>query len=133
MIVVRVITIKDYDDVYVLWTDNKGKGMRNLDDSSCGIATFLERNPTTNFIASDGNKIVGVILAGNDGRRAYIYHTTVRSDYRGQGIATQLVKECLSAVKAEGINKTVLVIFAVNQLGNESWKSQGSQEREDLT
>lgn len=107
MIVVRVMTIKDYDDVYELWMNTKGMGMRNLDDSRSGIAKFLERNPTTNFIASDGNKIVGVILAGNDGRRAYIYHTTVRSDYRGQGIATQL--------------------------GNDFWQSQGFKEREDLT
>ena len=67
MIVVRVMTIKDYDDVYELWMNTKGMGMRNLDDSRSGIAKFLERNPTTNFIASDGNKIVGVILAGNDG------------------------------------------------------------------
>lgn len=133
MIVVRVMTIKDYDDVYELWMNTKGMGMRNLDDSRSGIAKFLERNPTTNFIASDGNKIVGVILAGNDGRRAYICHTTVRSDYRGQGIATQLVKECLSAVKAEGINKTALVVFADNQLGNDFWQSQGFKEREDLT
>ena len=42
--------------------NTKGMGMRNLDDSRSGIAKFLERNPTTNFIASDGNKIVGVIL-----------------------------------------------------------------------
>lgn len=62
MIVVRVMTIKDYDDVYELWMNTKGMGMRNLDDSRSGIAKFLERNPTTNFIASDGNKIVGVIF-----------------------------------------------------------------------
>ena len=62
MIVVRVMTIKDYDDVYELWMNTKGMGMRNLDDSRSGIAKFLERNPTTNFIASDGNKIVGVMM-----------------------------------------------------------------------
>ena len=33
MIVVRVMTIKDYDDVYELWMNTKGMGMRNLDDS----------------------------------------------------------------------------------------------------
>ena len=64
MIVVRVMTIKDYDDVYELWMNTKGMGMRNLDDSRSGIAKFLERNPTTNFIASDGNKIVGVVMMG---------------------------------------------------------------------
>ena len=38
MIVVRVMTIKDYDDVYELWMHTKGMGMRNLDDSRSGIA-----------------------------------------------------------------------------------------------
>ncbi|MEQ3067342.1 hypothetical protein [Thomasclavelia ramosa] len=39
----------------------------------------------------------------------------------------------MSAVKAEGINKTALVVFADNQLGNDFWQSQGFKEREDLT
>ncbi|MFR4991555.1 MAG: hypothetical protein ACLTC1_04720 [Turicibacter sp.] len=64
-----------------------------------------------------------VILAGNDGRRAYIYHTTVRSDYRGQN-CDAASKECLSWLKLEGINKTALVVFADNQLGNDFWQSQ---------
>ena len=41
MIVVRVMTIKDYDDVYELWMNTKGMGMRNLDEVVVELLNFL--------------------------------------------------------------------------------------------
>lgn len=129
---IRVMKIDDYDQVYQLWINTKGMGMRSLDDSKEGISKFVERNPNTNFIAAVGENIVGVIMAGNDGRRAYIYHTAVLEEYRGQGIASKLVDVCLKAIKAEGINKVALVAFKDNQLGNGFWQAQGFSVRDDL-
>lgn len=129
---IRVMKIDDYEQVYQLWTNTKGMGMRSLDDSKEGISKFIERNPNTNFIATVGKDVVGVIMAGNDGRRAYIYHTAVLEEYRGQGIAGKLVDVCLKAIKAEGINKVALVVFKDNQLGNGFWQAQGFNVRDDL-
>lgn len=129
---IKVMTILDYPKVYELWTSTAGMGMRNLDDSEAGIDKFIKRNPNTNFVAIDGDKVVGVIMAGNDGRRAYIYHTAVQEEYRNQGIATKLVERCLMAIKNEGINKVALVAFKHNQLGNDFWQSKGFITRDDL-
>ena len=90
------------------------------------------RNPTTNYIAQVENKIVGVILCGHDGRRGYIYHTAVDSDYRGNGIGKRLVNAVLEALKKEGINKVTLVVFDSNDLGNKFWQSLGFNKRDDL-
>lgn len=129
---IRLMSIKDYDKVYELWTNTKGMGMRSLDDSFEGIKRFLERNPTTNYVAQDNDKLVGVILCGHDGRRAYIYHTAVSPDYRRSGIGKVLVNTVLEALKKEGINKAALVVFSSNELGNKFWQSVGFQKREDL-
>jgi len=74
---IRIMTIDDYDRVYALWLSCRGMGLNDIDDSKEGVARFLRRNPSTVFVAEEGNRIVGVIMAGHDGRRGYIHHTAV--------------------------------------------------------
>lgn len=129
---IRLMSIEDYEGVYKLWTNTEGMGMRSLDDSKEGIETFLRRNSATNFIAQAGDEIIGVILCGHDGRRGYIYHTAVSTDYRGRGIGRALVNAALEALKKEKINKAALVVFDSNDLGNRFWQSLGFDKRNDL-
>lgn len=129
---IRIMTIADYDAVYALWLSCRGMGLNNLDDSREGIERFLKRNPDTCFVAEDGRNIVGVIIAGNDGRRGYIYHTAVNPEFRRKGIARALVNAALEALHDLGINKTALVVFERNADGNAFWESIGFTERNDL-
>lgn len=129
---IRLMNIEDYDDIYDLWIHTAGMGLNNLDDSKDGINKFLKRNPTTCFVAEADNKIVGVIMAGHDGRRGFIYHTTVNEDYRKCGIGRKLVEYAMNALKMEGINKAALVVFSRNETGNAFWEKLGFTEREDL-
>ena len=129
---IRIMTIADYDAVYALWLSCKGMGLNNLDDSREGIERFLNRNPETCFVAEKDGAVVGVIIAGNDGRRGYIYHTAVNPDYRRQGIAKRLVDAALNALQGLGINKAALVVFDRNLDGNSFWESAGFTVRNDL-
>lgn len=128
---IGTMTIADYDKVYALWLSCKGMGLNNLDDSRECIERFLKRNPDTCFVAEDG-EVVGVIIAGNDGRRGYIYHTAVSPDHRRKGIAKALVNAALNALRELGINKTALVVFERNADGNAFWESVGFTSRGDL-
>lgn len=129
---IKLMTIEDYNSVYQLWTTTDGIGIRSLDDSVKGIEKFLKRNPTTNYIAQVEDKIIGVILCGHDGRRAYVYHTAVKNEYRGNGIGKALVEATLIALKKEEINKVALVAFESNDAGNKFWQSLGFEMRSDL-
>ncbi len=133
MITVRKMLISDYEQVYSLWISCKGMGLNNLDDSEEGILRFLERNPETCFVAECEDIVVGVIIAGNDGRRGYIYHTAVNPDYRRQGIGKRLLNAALEALRNCGINKAALVVFEWNEAGNVFWEEMGFTSREDLT
>lgn len=128
---IRKMTIEDYDKVYNLWMSCTGMGLNNIDDSKDGIERFLKRNPETCFVAEDEG-IVGVIIAGNDGRRGYIYHTAVHPQCRKQGLGKQLVAVSIEALKAQGIHKIALVVFDRNQSGNMFWEKQGFTVRNDL-
>ena len=126
------MNISDYEQVYKLWMSCSGMGLNNLDDSKEGIERFLNRNPETCFVAETEQKIIGVIIVGNDGRRGYIYHTAVDPDYRNQGIATKLVNEVMKALKSLNINKVALVVFTKNSDGNAFGEKIGFTSREDL-
>lgn len=107
-------------------------GLNHLDDSEEGITKFLHRNSDTCFVALENGKIIGVILVGSDGRRGYIYHTSVHPDYRKRGIAKDLVERALSALKQIGIHKPALVVFEQNESGNQFWEKMGFTVRDDL-
>ncbi len=129
---IRNMTIEDYSEVYKLWMSCKGMGLNNIDDSEEEINKFLKRNPETCFVALIDRKIVGVIMAGNDGRRGYIYHTAVSPLHRNKGIAAQLVNTAIKSLYNLGIAKVALVVFDRNEAGNAFWEKQGFTVRKDL-
>ena len=128
---IRVMTTDDYESVARLWTNSSGVGV-NPDDSKENISKYLQRNPYTSFVAVENDEIVGAILAGHDGYRGFIHHTTVSASHRGMGIGTRLVNSAVDAIRNEGINKVVLVAFKTNALGNNFWEKKGFNIREDL-
>lgn len=130
--IIRNMTITDYDYVYDLWLNTPGMGLNNIDDSRQGIEKYLRRNPETCFVAEKDNMIIGVILCGNDGRRGYIHHTAVSVLERKNGVGTALINAAMNALDREGINKVALVVFANNELGNSFWEKRGFTVREDL-
>ena len=132
MIQLRLMYPEDYAAAHALWLSCPGMGLNDRDDSYDGIVRYLERNPDTCFVAEEEGRLLGVILAGHDGRRGYIYHTAVSESYRHRGIGSALVKRALDALAAEGITKVALVVFSHNEAGNAFWKRQGFTLREDL-
>ena len=129
---IRKMTIDDYQQVYSLWLSCKGMGLNSLDDSKEGIQKFLKRNPETCFVAEDKAEIFGAIMAGNDGRRGYIYHTAVKQEFQGKGTGMALANTAMKALEECGINKVALVVFDRNHTGNTFWEKQGFSARDDL-
>lgn len=129
---IRLFTENDYDEVYQLWKRSPGVGLRSLDDSREAIIRFSRRNPTTNFVAVENEKIVGVIFGGHDGRRGYLYHVCVEESHRQKSIGRQLIECVIEAMKAEQINRLGLICLKDNNLGNAFWSSMGWTNRIDL-
>lgn len=129
---IRLMTIDDYDAVYELWCQTAGMRLRSNDDTREGISRFLERNPTSNFVAVIDGEIIGVMLCGMDGRRAYIYHATVKEPLRGKGIGKALLNKVYEAIRAAGIHKNGLLVMSDNEIGKTFWRSQGWEERHDV-
>lgn len=128
---IRIMQPDDYEKAMGLWNASVGVGI-SPDDSKENIKKYLLRNPLTSFVAVENNEVIGAIMAGHDGYRGFIHHTAVAEKYRHCGIGAELVKNALNAIKSEGINKVVMVVFKTNETGNLFWEKQGFTVREDL-
>ena len=129
---IQPMTVEDYDDVRALWMTIRGFGIRSLDDSPADIRRFILRNPTTSVVARIGNRIVGSILCGSDGRQGALYHVCVAKGFRRRGIGTKMVGYCMQQLKLMGINKVSLIAFAANDAGNAFWKQIGWIRKTDV-
>lgn len=130
--IIRSMTIDDYDQVYALWSGIKGFGIRAVDDSEEGIKRFIVRNPDLSVVAEDNKTVIGSILCGHDGRRGTLYHVCVAENYRKHGVGREMVLEAVSRLKKEGINKVNLIAFRNNLLGNNFWRKEKFTYRDDL-
>lgn len=125
------MTIDDYDQILKIWSETPGIGLSEA-DAKPQIQKFLERNKGLSFVCKNEGKVVGTILAGHDGRRGFIYHLAVIPEYRGKGIANELMRNCLQRLRTAGIDKCHLFVKKGNELGKSFWRKCGWTEREDI-
>lgn len=128
---IQSFDIEFYEDVFTLWRQSEGIGLSDADTRG-NIRSYLERNPGLSFVAFNGSRIVGTVLAGHDGRRGYIHHLAVHPEWRRQGIGRMLVDRCLQALREAGILKCHLFIFNDNTGGMFFWKTLGWEHRRDI-
>lgn len=129
--VITEMTIADYDSVRQLLGRMPGVVVRST-DSREATERYLARNPGLSFIARVGDRMVGCVMCGNDGRRGHLRHLAVEPAMRRQGIGTALVGRCLEALKRDGIEKTHIDVLVENQLGHEYWTKSRWQRRSDI-
>ena len=128
---IREMTMADYDAAMALWQRTEGMGLRPADAPE-HIARYLARNPGLSFVAMDGDRLVGTVLCGHDGRRGYLQHLAVERAYRGQGIGKALVERVLNALRDVGIRKCHLFVIKENQAAIAFWRHIGWELRQDI-
>jgi ribosomal protein S18 acetylase RimI-like enzyme len=117
--------------VLALWKASEGIGL-NESDTREAIAAYLVRNPGFSLVAEIKGVIVGALLCGHDGRRGYLHHLAVASPHRRRGLVRTLVGESLARLRAQGITKCNIFLFANNAAGRAFWLREGWAPREDL-
>lgn len=127
----RGMTPADYDEVMALWRVCEGLGLSAADEKPA-IAAYLARNPDMSFVAEAGGRIVGAVLGGHDGRRGYLHHLAVTPAWRHRGIGAALVEAALARLRAAGMSKCNLFLYADNEAGRAFWLKHGWNARPDL-
>ncbi len=127
----RLMRAEDFSQLLALWRAADGVQLRDSDTPEA-LARFLARNPGSSFVAESGGEVVGGVLAGHDGWRGYLYHLAVRSDCRGRGLGSGLVRAALEALRAEGVPKVHCLIKRDNLAVASFWEACGFVRRGDV-
>jgi ribosomal protein S18 acetylase RimI-like enzyme len=130
-VVIQEMQQGDHQAVRDLWIASKELELADT-DSPEGLARFLERNPGLSFVARDGDRVVGAVLCGHDGRRGYIDQLIVDEDYRWQGIGRSLVSRCVYNLMRIGIRRWHLFVYEDNEGALAFWSKLGWSERVEL-
>ena len=129
---IRALAPGDFESVRRLWAATEGLG-RGPGDSEEALTRFVARNPGLSLVALEGDAVTGVILCGYDGRRGFIYHLAVAEEHRRRGLAAELVQRCMQRLKAEGIERCLIVVVEGNEGALRFLQRIGFRLRPDLT
>jgi len=127
---IRQMKIGDYQKVYALWKKTEELSLEESDRKEA-MAIYLRRNRGLCFVACKGDRIIGTILCGHEGRRGIVRHLAVSRRHRQRGIARTLISRCLSALGKAGIWKCNTFVLDTNTEGRRFWDHMGWYLLED--
>lgn len=127
----RAFRSEDYEGAVALWKATPGVGLSAADERQ-PIHRFLQRNPEMSFVAEVGGQVVGTVLCGHDGRRGLVHHLVVAENHRRRGIALQLLRLGLSALRCAGVDKCHILVFQNNGPGLAFWRAARATLRTEL-
>jgi len=64
------------------------------------------------------------------GGAAGSYHLAVAEEYRGQGVAKQLVDDCVDGLRKIGLKRAIILVPAITQPGHQFWLRNGWEDIE---
>ena len=121
---IRRLTIDDYEDMLRVWSVAGLPFKPNGRESRAMLAAEISRDHCAAFGVFDGARLVGLTLVNYDGRRGWINRLAVDPDYRGLGLATELIKmseeflshfgEVIACGLIEEMNSPSMELFARN-------------------
>ncbi len=100
---VRDYTETDFPEMMMLWEDIGLGGAHRGDDSQVIARTLQMGGRLLLLIEQVSGKIIGTSWLTVDGRRTYIHHFGIHSQYQGKGLAKVLLDASLKVAKTFGM------------------------------
>lgn len=105
---------EDYTSVYQVWK-SVGEGIHiSFSDSPEELEKLVTKSPGLFFLAVDGDKVIGTVMGGFDGRRGLVYHLAVLPEYQNRNIGSYLLNRVEEALFEVGCRKVYLFILPEN-------------------
>ncbi len=123
-VTIEEFSMDDYAVVHVLW--QRGDLWMRPSDGPDATLLKLTRDPGLFLVArSADRRVVGTVMGGWDGRRAYVYHLVVAPERRRQGIADALMDELERRFRVLGALKAKLQILVENETSKAFFTRRG--------
>jgi ribosomal protein S18 acetylase RimI-like enzyme len=100
---IRKYCESDYPELILLWETLDLGGAHRGDNEQIIMRTIQMGGQLLLMISSLTGKIVGSSWITVDGRRTYLHHFGIHSDFQGQGLAVKLLDASLALAKTFGM------------------------------
>ena len=129
-ITIAEFTMDDFPVLHVLW-QRGDLGLRPSDGPETTLLK-LQRDPELFLVARDaGGRVVGTVMGGWDGRRAYVYHLAMLPERRRQGIADALMDALEERFRRLGALKAKTQILMDNEASRAFFSRRGYLREDD--
>jgi ribosomal protein S18 acetylase RimI-like enzyme len=121
----RNLKREDYQQMIKVW-NNSGLLIRPTGrDSHENIAAEMRRHPEFFIGAFDNEHLIGLVVASSDGRKGWINRLAVLPDYRGRGLARELIKRSEEVLYKSGVEILACLILDDNTASIRLFESEG--------
>ena len=123
------ITLTDYPKLQAFWLKNNMKiqGLYEFHE----LEAFIKINVKTCFYLEDNKEVIGIVLAGFDGRTCNVYHVFVDEEKRRLGFGTKMMHHLKESVQSMHGKQIQIVYYASAQFFEKFLKENGYQLRND--
>ncbi len=131
---IRKLSIEDYDDIIRIWVDAGLPYKPFGRDKKERIAKEMQR-PDTAFIGihdDEAGMLIAVGLATYDGRKGWINRVAVLPDFRHQGLAGRIIRECETFLEQQGAEIIACLIEEYNLPSMALFQKHGYYFHEDI-
>lgn len=118
----RRLTIEDYDSMIRVWSVAGLPFKPNGRESRDMIEAEIKRDHCAFFGVFDSDLMVGVVIVQYDGRRSWVNRLAVDPDYRGRGLAMELMAKGEEFLSQYG---EVLVCALIDEMNSPSMELFG--------
>jgi ribosomal protein S18 acetylase RimI-like enzyme len=114
-LIIRKAGQEDYDDIISLWTSAGLHHQPGGRDSRSNLEREMSDPEVDVLVAILGNRMIGTVIGTNNGRKGWVNRLAVDPEYRGEGVATALVKKVEDRFKARSLKIFSCLINAENE------------------
>lgn len=130
--IIRPATVADRSGVVALWEtvfpdDPPHNAPTRVYDAKLALRDDML------FVAMEGDAVVGTTMAGYDGHRGWLHKVAVLPQHRRRGLAADLVRHAIRALRSAGCTKVNLQIRATNAEVRGFYESLGFKVEERLS
>ena len=130
--VIRPFTMDDYDAVFALWQAAAPWIEIRPSDSRSEVAKRCSRDGELFLVAERGERLIGVVMGGWDGRRGWMHHLAVAPEERGCGVGGILVRALERQLESVGCLKVNLLVRDWNESARRFYARLGYDASPDL-
>lgn len=129
---VRQLKASELTDVVDLWKKARLPFRTRGRDSLSSLRTQMKHTPDFFLGAFEGPKLIGVVLASDDGRRGWINRLAVRPDARRHGVGTALMRAAEDALRRKGRRLFCVHVERGNEASMRLLDEAGYRREEDI-